>query len=883
MSEAAARLAAALAGRYAIERELGQGGMATVYLAEDVRHHRRVAVKVLRAEIAATLGANRFFREIEVAARLQHPNILPLLDSGEAGDLLYYVMPYVEGESLRDRLARQGELPVHDAVRILIEVTDALAHAHANGVVHRDIKPDNIMLSGRHALVTDFGVAKAVSEATGRQTITTAGVALGTPTYMAPEQAVADPHLDHRVDIYAVGVLGYELLTGRAPFSVTTPQEMLVAHVTREPEPIDRHREGLSPALTQVLMKCLAKRPADRWQTADELLAQLEPLATPSGGITPTQSRPAVAGRGTPRRLLWGAGTLAVAAVAVMLTLLMSRQPPTLVLGRRVAVATGPDLETWPSLSRDGRLVAYMSRGRSGWTEVVRQVDGGLPVTVAGSRPGPIGFGALSPAGDRLLIATPDGIVTVPALGGQMRLVANLAAGLSPDASFPRNTFLMWAAAWNPGGTRLAYTSQDTLFSQSLDGTARAAVATGRELHSPAWSGDGRWIAYVEGNPQFHTIANLAPSAIRVVRASGGTPVAVTDNGSLNTSPVWVPGRRALLFISDRDGGRDVYEVFLRRSGEPAGAPARITTGLNPERLSLSADGRWLAWSAYTETANLWSLPIPGRDSVLLSEAQQVTTGEQNIENVSPSPDGAWLYYDSDRSGVSHIWRQRLGGGLPEQLTNDSAADFDPAVSPDGREVAFHSFRTGNRDIFVMPAAGGAATQVTTRPAHDWNPGWLDDRTLIWDEQLNPGDLLWTAQRNPDGSWGSARPWTVPGLSAAAVPRPSPDGRWVAVNESGLKVIDVATRAVRVVSPVPGYVAWSADSRTLYFATDPDSTGHWTIRSVSPRGGAPRTLAYGNDPLTQGRRFGFALAGGRFYFPVVERKGDIWVAEVRQR
>src|SRR2546428_6580001 len=213
------RVAEALAGRYRVERELGAGGMATVYLAFDVKHHRKVAVKVLRPELAAALGGDRFTREIETAAQFQHPHVLPLLDSGEASSFLYYVMPYVEGEPLRDRLARHGELPIHDAGKILVEIVDALAYAHAHGVAHRDIKPDNVLLSGRHALVMDFGVAKALSEAPGRQRLTTAGIALGTPAYMAPEQAAADPHLDHRVDVYAVGALGYELIAGRPPFT----------------------------------------------------------------------------------------------------------------------------------------------------------------------------------------------------------------------------------------------------------------------------------------------------------------------------------------------------------------------------------------------------------------------------------------------------------------------------------------------------------------------------------------------------------------------------------------------------------------------------------------------------------------------------------------
>src|ERR671920_776730 len=227
------RVAEALRDRYLLDRELGSGGMAIVYLAEDIKHRRKVALKVLRAELAATMGPERFFREIEVAARLQHPHILPLHDSGEAQGFLYYVMPFVDGHNLRNRLARQGELPIHEAVKILVEVTDALAYAHSQGVVHRDIKPENILLSGRHALVTDFGVAKAVSEATGRQALTTAGVALGTPAYMAPEQAAGEPHIDQRVDIYALGVLGYELISGRPPFTGRTSQEVLAAHVTQ--------------------------------------------------------------------------------------------------------------------------------------------------------------------------------------------------------------------------------------------------------------------------------------------------------------------------------------------------------------------------------------------------------------------------------------------------------------------------------------------------------------------------------------------------------------------------------------------------------------------------------------------------------------------------
>jgi TolB-like protein/tRNA A-37 threonylcarbamoyl transferase component Bud32/Tfp pilus assembly protein PilF len=315
-------LNAGLAGRYEILREIGAGGMATVYLARDVRHERQVAIKVLREELSASLGKDRFLREIKLAAALQHPHVLPLFDSGDANGLLFYVMPFVDGVSLRQRLVKEGELPVADAARILRDVADALSEAHRHGIVHRDLKPENVMLRGRHALVTDFGVAKALSEATGRQSLTTVGIALGTPTYMAPEQAVADPHVDQRADIYAFGVMAYEILTGQPPFIGLTPQQVLAAHVTSAPEPIGARRSTIPPGLATLVMKCLEKKPADRWQNADDLIPMLESVLTPSGGMTPAETRPhtAVAPAAAPARRRTPA--LAVAAAMILVAVL---------------------------------------------------------------------------------------------------------------------------------------------------------------------------------------------------------------------------------------------------------------------------------------------------------------------------------------------------------------------------------------------------------------------------------------------------------------------------------------------------------------------------------------------------------------------------------
>jgi len=277
--------------------------MSRVFLAEESRLGRQVVVKVLPPDMGAGVNAERFEREIQLAARLQHPHIVPLLTAGAQGDLLYYVMPFIQGESLRVKLAREGELPVLEAVKILREVVDALAYAHRSGVVHRDIKPDNVLLSEGHAQVTDFGVAKAVSASSGsgQGSLTSLGVALGTPAYMAPEQAAADPHVDHRADIYAVGVLAYEMLCGRPPFTAPTPQALLAAHITQAPDPASRYRPAVSAQLNTLIMRCLEKRAADRWQTAAELVPQLEAMATPSGGMAPTTQQSAEIGRASCR------------------------------------------------------------------------------------------------------------------------------------------------------------------------------------------------------------------------------------------------------------------------------------------------------------------------------------------------------------------------------------------------------------------------------------------------------------------------------------------------------------------------------------------------------------------------------------------------------
>ena len=316
------RLEAALAPAYTIERELMGGGMSHVYLATEKALGRSVVVKVLPPELAAGVNRERFRREIHLAAQLQHPHIVPLLTAGEDGDLLYYTMPFVSGESLRVRLEERGRLPVKDVVRILTDVVDALAYAHARGVVHRDIKPGNVLTQSSHALVTDFGVAKAISAALPSAGATTSGLAIGTPAYMAPEQLAADPAADHRVDLYAVGLLAYELLSGEAPFAGASPTATMAAQLTRDPDPIESHRPDVPAALSAIITHCLAKDPERRPPNADVLLTELEELA--SLGFT----TPVAAGRpASPRIGVRQAGLLAGGMAALLLVgALLSRQ-----------------------------------------------------------------------------------------------------------------------------------------------------------------------------------------------------------------------------------------------------------------------------------------------------------------------------------------------------------------------------------------------------------------------------------------------------------------------------------------------------------------------------------------------------------------------------
>ena len=350
-----------LGNAYVIERELGGGGMSRVFVAQDTTLGRSVVVKVLPPDMAGAVNIERFRREIQLVAKLQHACIVPVLSAGAADGMPYYTMPFIEGESLRRRLARGGELPVADAVRILRDVAEALSYAHEHGVVHRDIKPDNILLSKHHAQVADFGVAKALSASTQGEGVTSVGIALGTPAYMAPEQAAADPQIDHRADIYALGVTAYEMLTGTTPFAGRSPQSMLAAHATESPRPLELARPAVPAPLAVLVNRCLAKRAADRPQSADEVLEGLDALVTPTSGLAATTANQLT----IRKRRLWIAGAATgVVGVAFVAGFVVFRSRAPALNPKRIVVAELDNETGDTTLTPLGRMTAeWLSRG----------------------------------------------------------------------------------------------------------------------------------------------------------------------------------------------------------------------------------------------------------------------------------------------------------------------------------------------------------------------------------------------------------------------------------------------------------------------------------------------------------------------------------------
>ena len=694
MSDAIGRLAAALADRYRIERELGQGGMATVYLAHDLKHDRKVAIKVLKPELAAVIGAERFLAEIKTTANLQHPHILPLHDSGEVDGTVFYVMPFVEGESLRDRLNRERQLPVADAVRIAIEVGGALDYAHRHGVIHRDIKPENILLHDGQSLVADFGIALAVSRADGGTRMTETGMSLGTPHYMSPEQAMGEREITARADVYALGCVLYEMLLGEPPFTGPTAQAIIARVLTEDPRGLTAQRKTIPPGVEAAVQTALQKLPADRFATAAEFVDALrDPHFSTAAG-----ARAAAATDTRWKSVAMGAGALVVVLLAAALWGWLRPRP---------AAAVPPELQLYvqgdssfsvtnnccgPSLaiSADGQRIVFIAQTRD--TTMLYRRD-------------------LGDANARPIPGTGNGVTPF----------------LSPDGrwlGFLRQGMLMKVDVVN-GGAPMTI------------GPAGAARVRGA-----SWGDDG----YVYFTPDVD-----GPQPIYRVSAEGGDPKVyaqpdtATEHGRV--VPHVLPGSHVLLYATAPKGGgdADAWVVALDMDRQVI---HRLTPGFQPYYSTNGyltyalADGSLMARRFDPKTFAVDGSPIRLSDHTLTHNYSEAEYAVANDGTMAIRALGAQQ---------SQLRLYSMQGQLLRTIPGD-AARHSPRFSPDGHRIAYtqgdYNVAGTDEEVWVYDVESGVDTRISDAgdaldpiwSADGRSVRWLDDRNGVRRMMSRPVD-----------------------------------------------------------------------------------------------------------------------------------------------
>jgi Tol biopolymer transport system component/tRNA A-37 threonylcarbamoyl transferase component Bud32 len=848
------RLTAALEGRYRIQRELGQGGMATVYLAQDLRHDRKVALKVLRPELSAILGANRFLAEIKTTANLQHPHILSLFDSGEANGLVYYVMPFVEGESLRDRLNREHQLPVEEAVRIAREVADALGYAHAAGIIHRDIKPENILLHGGHAMVADFGIALAASRTEGGSRMTETGMSLGTPFYMAPEQAMGEREITAKADIYALGCVLYEMLTAEPPFTGATPQAIVARVMTEEPRPLTMQRRTIPPHVEAAVMTALSKLPADRFASAKEFSAALGNTSF----VTTTTMRTAPMAVRTPRAQALAILPWALAAVTLVLfgwERFRSRPaPPSPPVTRfsiqyigdgRISDAAGSPI----AVSPDGSRIVYVGTdsARTPWlySRVLERND---PVQIAGTR------GANNP------FFSPDGASIGFTQDGRLKKL-----GLGGGAVVTICEPCTGAGSWVRG---------DTIYFANTVGLHRVAAAGGQpELVLAADTAKAeslRWVdALPDGRNVLVTVVRQGTPGLAVISLPDAK---LHDLGQAGMYPRWVEA--GFLTFLQQDG--TLFAVpFDAENRKITGAPVPITDGVRfgpafPGKMGVARTGTMAFIEGGNSLRQLVLADVSGRVTVL--------PGPSRFYDLPRfSPEGQRIAVQvTDFAGVTtnDIWLYDLRSEQMSRLTFDSSSAV-PAWTPDGRHLVYVG---RGRTVLRIPTDGSGVPETLT--VRQSSPGELelarDGKTFAF-RQTTAATTRDVWFGSLDSSWAE-RPLLRTPFNERSIAL-SPDGKWLAYvsNEAGsdelfVRRLEEGGGRWRVPRGGAGEPRWGPGGRELFFRVADTVMAMAMTPGPEPGFSAARTVLVGRfisetfrtvwDISPDGRRFVFTRNQG---------------------
>ena len=765
------RLASALSDRYLLERELGQGGMATVYLAQDLKHDRKVAVKVLRPELAAVIGADRFLTEIKTTANLQHPHILPLFDSGAADGFLFYVMPYVEGETVRDRISREKQLPIADALRIATEVASALDYAHRRGVIHRDIKPENILLHDGSALVADFGIALAASKAGGSR-MTETGMSLGTPHYMSPEQAMGEREITARSDVYALGCVLYEMLTGDPPFTGSTAQAIVARVVTETPRLMVPQRHTIPPYVEAAVFTALEKLPADRFASAKEFADALEGKGGHHAATVQLSSSPQ-AFKSSRQRLPVIAALVLTAIVAALAGRAFRAEPQFPVSRYGLAFPAAQVPRGNIALTPDAAQLVYTGPADSGQQIWVKERDryeaNPLAGTANASSP------TVSPDGKWVAFVQKGQLKKIPITGGAATTLA--------DSTFPT-------------GGGMAWLDDGSIVYPTADLTTLRRVPEAGGVSTVAWKPDttGRYFVLPTPLPGAGGVVfasctvNCASSDLWVLDLKSGRAKSlvpgVLRGWYLPTGHLAYVGRDGQMFAAPFD----LKTLEIRGTPVPVLAGIALNGGIIP-RVAISSSGTLV-------------MQVGGRIGGVLARYQMVwvdragvatpvdTTWTFNLTQAGAnvgwalSPDGARLAIGLNTSSGDDIWIKQLPTGPLSRLTLDSIAEQRPRWTPDGQSVTY-LINAATLHVLRQRRADGTGAdetrldmKTTTFPEGSWSRDgkWLVFRTGGALGQRGARDILGLRP----GVDSAPVPLAADPRYDESAPMVSPDGKWLA-------------------------------------------------------------------------------------------------------